>query len=217
MTSRLSDLLRRADADPTCAVFAQLAEEYRRLGMLREAVDWCRKGLAQHPGYLSAYVILGRALTELGELDEAAEQFAHVLRVAPDNLAAVRGLAELDQRRGGTPVDFDAVLTALGAPGLDPPPGVARLLSDPPSQAAAAAAPVVETAPPDEAFQALERSLREFEVNVRAAMPAQAAAAEVEPMPSPPVDTLGDDRDVLAELESWLSALRAEADGESAV
>ena len=51
--------------------FAQLAEECRRAGANDEAVGICRAGLAHHPDYLSARVTLGRALIELGRLDEA--------------------------------------------------------------------------------------------------------------------------------------------------
>ena len=55
----------------------------------------CRAGLDRHPSYLSARVTLGRALQELGQPAEAREEFQYVLSLAPDNLAAIRGLAEL--------------------------------------------------------------------------------------------------------------------------
>jgi len=80
--------------------FAQLAEECRRAGDNDEAVGICRAGLEFHPDYLSARVTLGRALTELGRLDEAQTELAIVLATAPDNLAATRALAEVHQQRG---------------------------------------------------------------------------------------------------------------------
>ena len=52
------------------------------------------------PGYLSARVTLGRALIELGQLDEAQAELSRVLESAPENLAAIRGLAEIHHRRG---------------------------------------------------------------------------------------------------------------------
>jgi hypothetical protein len=58
----------------------------------------CEAGLAQHPAYLSARVTLGRALFELGRLDEARAEFLRVLDAAPDNLIAVGKLAEIHQR-----------------------------------------------------------------------------------------------------------------------
>jgi len=97
---RLEDLRRRVQLDPSSIAFAQLAEEYRRGGQLQEAVDVCQAGLAIHPGYLSARVTLGRALVELNELEHAEQELNIVLRSAPENLAAMRGLGEIYLRRG---------------------------------------------------------------------------------------------------------------------
>ena len=80
--------------------FAQLAEEYRRLGEFDEAVAICGAGLPFHPDYLSARITLGRALTELGRYDDAATELGLVLAKAPDNLAANRAMAEIHQLRG---------------------------------------------------------------------------------------------------------------------
>lgn len=60
----------------------------------------CRSGLDIHPGYLSARVTCARALVELDRLDEARTEFQTVLASAPDNLAALRGLAEVHHRLG---------------------------------------------------------------------------------------------------------------------
>lgn len=105
--SRLDDLRRRVEADPTSIAFAALAEEYRRLGRFQDAVDVCRKGLARHPAYLSAKVTLARALIELNELDEAQRELDEVLRTAPENLAAIRARADVHHRRGSVPETFD--------------------------------------------------------------------------------------------------------------
>src|SRR5436189_28852 len=98
--SRVDELRRRVQKDPASIAFAQLAEELRRSGANQEAVDTCRAGLKIHPGYLSARVTLGRALIELGQLDEAQAELSRVLESAPENLAAIRGLAEIYHRRG---------------------------------------------------------------------------------------------------------------------
>ena len=98
--SQIEDLRRRVQADPASIAFAQLAEECRRAGHLQEAIDVCRTGLARHPDYLSARLTLGRALQQLGQGDEALRELEHVHRLAPNNLASVRGLAELHRRRG---------------------------------------------------------------------------------------------------------------------
>jgi tetratricopeptide (TPR) repeat protein len=101
--SRIDDLRRRVQKDPASIAFAQLAEECRRAGQYEEAVEVCRTGLAIHPGYLSAHVTLGRALIELDSLDDAQGELELVLRSAPENLAALRGLAEIHHRRKALP------------------------------------------------------------------------------------------------------------------
>ena len=97
---RIEDLRRRVQKDPASIAFAQLAEECRRVGQVQESVDICRAGLAIHPRYLSARVTLGRGLIELNQLDEALGELELVLKSAPENLAAIRGLAEIHHRRG---------------------------------------------------------------------------------------------------------------------
>jgi tetratricopeptide (TPR) repeat protein len=97
---RIEELRRRVQADPTSIAFAALAEEYRRAGQFEEAIEACRNGLTRHPAYISARVTLGRALIELDRLDEAEAELAHVLKIAPENLAAIRAQAEIHTRRG---------------------------------------------------------------------------------------------------------------------
>jgi tetratricopeptide (TPR) repeat protein len=99
---RIDDLRRRVERDPTSIAFAQLAEELRRAGQMPEAVETARTGLSTHPGYVSARVTLARALTALDHLDEAQAELERVLRSAPENLTAVRGLADISRRRGNT-------------------------------------------------------------------------------------------------------------------
>ena len=117
---RIAELRRRVHADPASIAFAQLAEEYRRAGQYDEAVKYCRAGLARHPGYLSARVTLGRTLMELGELDDAAGEFDLVLRSAPDNLVAIRSIAEIHQRRGSMEAALDYYTRALALARFDP-------------------------------------------------------------------------------------------------
>ena len=97
---KIEDLRRRVEHDPASIAFAQLGEEYRRVGRYQEAVNVCRGGLALHPAYLSARVTLGRALIGLRQLDEAHAELQHVIQIAPRNLAAIRGLAEIHHQRG---------------------------------------------------------------------------------------------------------------------
>lgn len=97
---RIRELRRRIQQDPASLAFAPLAEELRRAGRLAEAVQTCRTGLARHPEYASARATLGRALLDQGELDAALDELSAVLAVAPEHLAALRGLAEIHHRQG---------------------------------------------------------------------------------------------------------------------
>ena len=100
-TPRIEELNRRVQSDPASIAFAALAEEYRRSGRFEEAIAACTAGLIRHPAYLSAHVTLGRSLIEVGRFEDAREELEHVLKLAPENLAAIRGLAEIHHRRGG--------------------------------------------------------------------------------------------------------------------
>ena len=118
--SRIEDLRRRVQKDPASIAFAQLAEEYRRAGRFEESVEACRSGLAIHPGYLSARVTLGRALIELDKLDEAEQELSHVLKTAPDNLAAIRGTADIHHQRGNLAKALEYYRSALQLAKNDP-------------------------------------------------------------------------------------------------
>ena len=164
---RIEELRRRVQMDPASIAFAALAEEHRRAGEFDEAIAVCEAGLQRHPAYLSARVTLGRSLLELGRYDEARHQLEHVLRTAPENLAAIRALAEIHDRAG----DYsDAQFAASQAPAPAPAPAaVAPLprgpipLSRPVARAPVPAEPVRVQAPP-----------------------APAAAAPATPTPPPP-------------------------------
>lgn len=110
---RIEELRRRVQADPASIAFAALAEEYRRAGRYKDAIETCRTGLQRHPSYLSARVTLGRSLVQITQFDEAREVLEHVLRAAPENLAAIRALAEIHERQGETPEALEQYRVAL--------------------------------------------------------------------------------------------------------
>ena len=100
------------------------------MGTFPEAIRVCRTGLSQHPAYLSARVTLGRALAELQEFDAAQAELEHVLRVAPDNLAAIRALADIHQRRGHLDEALKHYSTAQAVARDEPPlPDFTRALN----------------------------------------------------------------------------------------
>ena len=117
---RIEDLRRRVQKDPASIAFAQLAEELRRAGSFEESIEACRAGLAIHPTYLSARVTLGRALIEVNALDDARTELETVLKSAPENLAAIRGLAETFHRQGQLPEALAQYRAALALARNDP-------------------------------------------------------------------------------------------------
>ncbi len=117
---RIDDLRRRVQKDPASIAFAQLAEECRRAGAYEEAVSVARAGLTIHPGYLSARVTLGRALIELNQLDDAQTELQIVLKSAAENLAAIRGVAEIHHRRGHLEDALEHYRAALALARNDP-------------------------------------------------------------------------------------------------
>jgi tetratricopeptide (TPR) repeat protein len=117
---RIEELRRRVQKDPASIAFAQLAEEYRRAGSYEDAIETCRAGLEVHPGYLSARVTLGRALIELNNLDDAQHELEYVLNMAPENLAAIRGMAEIHHRRGSLSEALTFYKSALALAQHDP-------------------------------------------------------------------------------------------------
>ena len=200
--ARIEDLRRRVQKDPASIAFAQLAEEYRRAGRFEEAVEVCRAGLTRHPSYLSARVTLGRALIELSDLEAAQQELETVLGGAPDNLAAIRGLGDIFHRRGASKDALAHYRRALGLARNDPdlqqmvadltrqvakvPPGVAT--------PAAPSAPKVDPA----GLLSLETFTQELQLAAQRPFHPPPAAAS---MPAPA------DRQTLATLERWLTAI----------
>ena len=150
---RIDELRRRVQSDPASISYAALAEEYRRAGRFDEAIAVCATGLKRHPSYLSAHVTLGRALIEIGQYDEAQEELEFVLRAAPENLAAIRGLAEIHHRRGDAvygveedPLENTPLAPQPLAPAVVPMPPPAVSVTSPDVPAPPASAPIPSAA-----------------------------------------------------------------------
>ncbi len=173
---RIEDLRRRVRTDPASIAFAQLAEEYRRSGDYREAIETCRAGLTTHPGYLSARVTLGRALIEVNELDAAETELRLVLRSASENLAAIRGLAEIHHRRDQLPEALEFYKTALGIARHDP--DLEQTIDE-----------ITRALTPDEAPADEGLSFAEAEAEFLAALDGFEALGAEESLPEPPPAT----------------------------
>lgn len=98
----IEKLKEKFDKDPNSKLFLPLAEEYRKEGMLEEAIEVLQKGLEKHVSYTSARVLLGKTYLEKGMLDEARKEFEGVIKIVPDNLFAHKKLAEVYRDTGET-------------------------------------------------------------------------------------------------------------------
>ena len=126
LENELRRLQERHEEQPEGRVFAPLADCLRKLGRLQEALGICHTGLNRHPRYSSAYVILGKIHLERGDAEAAREAFGRVLEFDPQNLLALRQLAELDEAAG----DLGAAIErweAVRAIEFDPAQAEARL------------------------------------------------------------------------------------------
>lgn len=140
---------------------------------------------------------LGRALIEVGELDEAQAELERVLTQAPENLAAIRGLAEIHHRRGQIPEATEHYRSAL------------EITEQQAAREAklSASGPQAQEAPEDD-----DLSLDGFAESLRAGSamsppppaPTAPTAVEARPAASAPLEP-----PELAVLERWLEAIES--------
>ena len=81
-------------------VFARLANEYRKRGDLDAAIQICRAQVPLQPTYVSGYIVLGQALFENKQFDEAGSTFEAAIALDPENLIALRQLGDIARQMG---------------------------------------------------------------------------------------------------------------------
>ena len=98
--TRLEELKRLLQRDPTSRQFLALAEEFRRHGKYRDAVITLERGLALHANSVAGHVALGKTYQQLDRLEDAIRAFNNALRIDRENLVAIRQLAEVYLAKG---------------------------------------------------------------------------------------------------------------------
>jgi tetratricopeptide (TPR) repeat protein len=71
LLDRIAKCRQILESNPDSQIFAALAEAYRKLGDLKNALDACNDGLARHPDYGSAYLVLAKIARDQKRLDDA--------------------------------------------------------------------------------------------------------------------------------------------------
>jgi len=117
----------RLARDPTSLAFAPLADAYRKAGRIADAVRLCREGLARFPHYVTARLILAKALLDGGDPDAAMEEVQAILEASPREAQAHRLVGDLYHRAGAL---GDAVSHLEQAVRLDPGDRESRALLD---------------------------------------------------------------------------------------
>lgn len=203
--SRLEELKRVLQRDPTSRQFLALAEEYRRQGKMRDAIVTLERGLSIHTSSVAAHVALGKAYQQLERWEDAIRSYQNALKHDRENLVAIRQIAEvylsvgekldavkkLKLYRGLKPGDREVqeLIVRLEAE-LEPPPsgrfpsGI-RPLADATTRGTTPprAMPLKNVAPPPE-------SSAPFDLSAEPAWPAPAWEHRTEPIrivpPEPP-------------------------------
>ena len=85
--------------DPKSKVFAPLADSYRKMGMLKEALEVAKEGIEHHPKLVGGRVALSRILGEIGSLDQAIAQAEYAMSLSPENVLAHHLKAEFLLRK----------------------------------------------------------------------------------------------------------------------
>jgi tetratricopeptide (TPR) repeat protein len=88
----IDELFERYRRAPGSHVFAPLADAYRKLGLVEEALDICARGLSANPRYASGWVVQGKCEYDAGNPERAEASFKRVLEIDAHNLVALRYL-----------------------------------------------------------------------------------------------------------------------------
>lgn len=99
-SSEIEKLERRYAENPDGRYFAPLADAYRKAGQVDRALELVRAGIEKHADYLSAHIVLGRCLLDKKDDEGAGQAFQRVLTLDPENIIALKSLAEIEERKG---------------------------------------------------------------------------------------------------------------------
>src|SRR3954468_8002551 len=158
-SARIDELRKKFDENPR-RYFAPLANEYRKVGDFDQAIFICQEYLPQQPGHMSGHIVFGQALFEAKRLPEAKTVFETALSLDPENLIALRHLADISRDLGDAQAakgwyervlqadprneEVVAIMAQLGSGG---PPAVVAAEAPAPTPAAAPPTPKAAPAP----------------------------------------------------------------------
>ncbi|MCK4535446.1 MAG: tetratricopeptide repeat protein [Desulfuromonadales bacterium] len=100
LIGKIGSYLQIVTKDPRSTAFVPLAEAYRQVGLLDDALEAARMGTRSLPHFSPGFATMGRVLGQMGRIDEAMGAFAQALSIDRQSQAALIGLARLHLIRG---------------------------------------------------------------------------------------------------------------------
>jgi tetratricopeptide (TPR) repeat protein len=100
LIGKIGSYLQIFTKDPSSTAFVPLAEAYRQIGLLDDALEATRLGTTMLPHFSPGFSTMGRILGQMGRIDEAMTAYARALSMDRQSQAALVGLARLHLVRG---------------------------------------------------------------------------------------------------------------------
>lgn len=100
LIGKIGSYLQIVAKDPSSTAFVPLAEAYRQVGLLDDALEATRLGTKRLPHFSPGFSAMGRILGQMGRIDEAMEAYDKALSIDPESESALVGLARLHLIRG---------------------------------------------------------------------------------------------------------------------
>lgn len=95
LIGRIGSYLQIVTKDPSSTAFVPLAEAYRQIGLLDDALEAARLGTRMLPHFSPGFSTMGRILGQMGRIDEAMSAYARALSIDRQSQSALVGLARL--------------------------------------------------------------------------------------------------------------------------
>ncbi len=100
LIGKIGSYLQIVTKDPSSTAFVPLAEAYRQIGLLDDALEATRLGTEMLPHFSPGFSTMGRILGQMGMLDESMSAYAKALSIDRQSQAALVGLSRLHLIRG---------------------------------------------------------------------------------------------------------------------
>jgi tetratricopeptide (TPR) repeat protein len=120
VTDDIKTLTARVAEEPSSLAFLELGEALRRRGQLDAAYKVARGGLSRYPSLADGHDLLGRILSDQGDLAGAFDAWADALRFDPMRIGALKGIGFLYFRAGDIAAALDHLRRAAEIDPDDP-------------------------------------------------------------------------------------------------